>query len=187
MGNRTVRSSGNDAGTYFSFEVYSTVYDFPVAEDETRWLDEREQRAWRAFLRLRRDLDQRLDRRLQRRAGFGILDYEVLVHLSEAPGRRLRMSDLAAHTTASPSRLTYRIDRLVERGWVCRGADEADGRVQLAVLTDEGMATLAAQAPGHVADVRSLLFDHVEPDELDAVADALDRVAAAIDEIEDPT
>ena len=89
----------------------------PVADD-VRWLDADEQRAWRSFLRVRRDLDAELGRRLRSRGLMDILDYELLVILSEAPERRLTMGELAAEATTSASRLTYRVDRLAERGWV---------------------------------------------------------------------
>ena len=149
--------------------------------DEVPWLDEDEQRAWRAFLRVRRDLDAELGRRLRSRGQMDILDYELLVILSEAPDRRLSMGELAAESTTSASRLTYRVDRLSERGWVERCSSPDDARSTLAVLTDAGFDALVAAAPGHVRDVRTLLFDHVGTDELQPFADALERIADGLD------
>lgn len=145
--------------------------------DDVRWLDADEQRAWRAFLRIRRDLDAELGRRLRSRGQMDILDYELLVILSEAPDRRLPMGELAAESTTSASRLTYRVDRLAERGWVDRCASPSDARSTLAILTDAGFSALEIAAPDHLRDVRTLLFDHVEPGELKPVADALERIA----------
>ncbi len=106
-----------------------------------------------------------------------ILDYELLVILSEAPEWRLTMGELAAEATTSASRLTYRVDRLAERGWVDRCASPSDARSTLALLTDAGFAALETAAPDHLRDVRALLFDHVEADELGPLADALERIA----------
>src|SRR2546423_3092249 len=106
----------------------------------TRWLDDDEQHAWRAFLSTAQLLLDQLDRELQREAGMPHAYYEILVVLSEAPDRTLRMSDLAAVTRSSRSRLSHAVARLEERGWVRRTACDTDKRGQFAVLTDEGFA-----------------------------------------------
>ncbi|NJP35291.1 MarR family winged helix-turn-helix transcriptional regulator [Micromonospora thermarum] len=133
----------------------------------TRWLDEDEQRTWRAFLTATRGLMDTLDRELQRDAGMPHAYYEILVRLSEAPERRLRMSDLADATGSSRSRLSHAIARLEAAGWVRREECPTDRRGQLALLTDEGFATLAAAAPGHVEGVRRHLFDALTPAQVD--------------------
>ena len=129
----------------------------------TRWLDDEEQATWRAFLAASRALMDTLDRELQRDAGMPHAYYEILVRLSEAPDHSLRMSDLADAAGASRSRLSHAVARLEEAGWVRREDCPTDRRGQLAVLTDAGLATLAAAAPGHVEGVRTHLFDVLTP------------------------
>src|SRR3954471_24301573 len=114
------------------------------------WLDDEQQRAWRAFVGVQRLLPGALDAQLQRDAGMSHAEYMVLAMLSEAPGRCRRMSDLAAHTTMSPSRVSHTVSRLEGRGWVHRRAAPDDGRGSIAELTDAGWATVLATAPGHV-------------------------------------
>lgn len=126
-----------------------------------RWLDDSEQQAWRAFLAATRLLFDELDRELQRDAGMPHAYYEILVRLSEAPGRTLRMSELAADVLFSRSRLSHAVARLEERGWIRREGYPDDGRGALAVLTDEGFAAVEAAAPGHVECVRRHLFDRL--------------------------
>ncbi|MCF0091747.1 MULTISPECIES: MarR family winged helix-turn-helix transcriptional regulator [unclassified Micromonospora] len=133
----------------------------------TRWLDPDEQRTWRAFLAASRALMDTLDRELQRDAGMPHAYYEILVRLSEAPGRQLRMSDLADAAGSSRSRLSHAVARLEAAGWVRREDCPTDRRGQIAVLTDDGFATLAAAAPGHVEGVRRHLFDPLSPAQVD--------------------
>lgn len=132
----------------------------------TRWLDESEQRTWRAFVAATTLLFEQLDRGLQRSAGMPHAYYQILVVLSEAPGRSLRMHELASATRSSRSRLSHAVARLEERAWVRRTTCPTDKRGQVAALTDEGFAALAAAAPAHVADVRAHLFDHLSPSQL---------------------
>jgi DNA-binding MarR family transcriptional regulator len=129
----------------------------------TRWLDDDEQRAWRAFVAATRQLFDQLDRQLQTEAGMPHTYYETLVRLSEADEHRLRMRELAELTGSSRSRLSHAVARLEERGWVRRTDCPDDGRGQLATLTDAGFAALRAAAPGHVAAVRARLFDRLSP------------------------
>ncbi|MBM7493365.1 DNA-binding MarR family transcriptional regulator [Micromonospora luteifusca] len=133
----------------------------------TRWLDPDEQRTWRAYLAASRALMDTLDRELQRDAGMPHAYYELLVVLSESPGRRLRMSDLAEAAGSSRSRLSHAVARLEAAGWVRREECPTDRRGQIALLTDEGFATLAAAAPGHVEGVRRHLFDALSPAQVD--------------------
>jgi DNA-binding MarR family transcriptional regulator len=136
---------------------------------EPRWLDADEQKAWRAWLYSSLLLQDQLDRELTRETGISHAYYEILVQLSEAPGRMLRMSQLAERSLSSRSRLSHAVSRLEERGWVRRQVCEDDGRGQLAVLTDEGFAALEAAAPVHVAGVRSHLFDQLTPEQVQAL------------------
>jgi DNA-binding MarR family transcriptional regulator len=131
-----------------------------------QWLDDEEMRAWRGLVEAYADLEAALEADLV--SGFGIDggDYGVLVNLSEAPDQRLRMCDLAARLHLSPSGLTRRLDGLVKAGYVARQPSEQDRRVTLAVLTDEGRATLEAAAPVHVAGVRTNFVDHLSRTQL---------------------
>ncbi|MEW1587388.1 MarR family transcriptional regulator [Micromonospora vinacea] len=133
----------------------------------TRWLDPDEQRTWRAYLTVSRVLMDTLDRELQRDAGMPHAYYEILVQLSEAPDRQLRMSQLAQAAGSSRSRLSHAVARLEAAGWVRREDCPTDRRGQIALLTDEGFATLAAAAPGHVEGVRRHLFDALSPAQVD--------------------
>ncbi|MGC4789733.1 MarR family winged helix-turn-helix transcriptional regulator [Micromonospora sp. DT178] len=144
----------------------------------TRWLDPDEQRTWRAYLTASRALMEALDRELQRDAGMPHAYYEILVRLSEAPRRRLRMSDLAEASGSSRSRLSHAVARLEAAGWVRREECPTDRRGQIAVLTDEGFATLAAAAPGHVEGVRRHLFDALTPAQVDQLRRISETLAA---------
>lgn len=148
--------------------------------DGTRWLDADEEAAWRSLLEGATRLFERLDHELRDGCGMSLDDYEVLVHLSEAPARRLRMNELADVLLHSRSRLTYRVDRLEAAGLVRRERCEDDRRGLFAVLTDEGADALEAAAPTHVEGVRAHLVDRLGPDRLAAVGEALGEVADAL-------
>ncbi len=134
----------------------------------TRWLNEEEQEAWRHFLDGANRLLEYLDHSLQEHHGIPLTDYEILVFLSEAPYKHLRMSELADHVLVSRSRLTYRVDRLVEQGLVVRTQVSDDRRGLYAELTQKGADLLADAARTHVEDVRDHLMDHIEPADLPA-------------------
>ena len=129
----------------------------------TRWLSADEQRAWRAYLEATSLLFDALDRQLQTDAGMPHAYYEILVRLSEAPDRALRMSDLASHTRSSRSRLSHAVARLEERGWVDRRDCPTDRRGQIAALTDAGLEALAEASHGHVDAVHTHLIDQLTP------------------------
>ncbi|MGI5487154.1 MarR family winged helix-turn-helix transcriptional regulator [Microtetraspora malaysiensis] len=131
--------------------------------NEVRWLDTEEQQAWRAYLDGTRLLIQALDRQLDADAGVSMLDYEVLVVLSEAPDRRLRMRDIADAVLSTRSGATRAVTRLERLGWVRRTECADDRRGTEAELTEAGAAKLAATAPGHVAAVRAHMFDLLTP------------------------
>ncbi|MDQ4069102.1 MAG: MarR family transcriptional regulator [Actinomycetota bacterium] len=143
---------------------------------ETRWLTADEQRTWRAFLSAIHLLTDELDRELQRDADMPHTYYEILVALSEAPCRTLRMNQLADRCQSSRSRLSHAVSRLEEAGWVRREACPTDKRGALAVLTDKGYAALEAAAPGHVEAVRRALFDVLTPEQVEQ----LGQISAAI-------
>jgi len=132
-----------------------------------QWLSSEEQRAWRSYIESTKVLFDALDRQLQRDADMPHAYYEILVRLSEADDRSLRMSELADRTLSSRSRLSHAVARLEERGWVVREDCATDRRGQIARLTDAGFATLAAAAPGHVSAVREILIDPLTAEQLD--------------------
>ena len=133
--------------------------------DAVPWLDSDEQDAWRAYLEATTRVTDRLNEDLKRAFGLTLEDYEILVFLSEAPDRRMRMADLAGALLASRSRLTYRIDRLETAGHVARRPCPSDGRAIWAELTDLGHQRLVEAAPHHVRGVREALVDHFARDE----------------------
>ena len=145
---------------------------------DTRWLDDDQQRTWRAFLTAERLLSDRLERQLQRDAGLPHTYYEILVRLSEAPDRTLRMSQLAESSMSSRSRLSHAVARLEEAGWVRRRSCAEDRRGSFAELTPEGMAKLVEAAPGHVAAVRANLFDVLSPEQQRALRDISQTLVA---------
>ena len=145
---------------------------------DTRWLDDREQRTWRAFLAAQRLLFDRLERQLQRDAGMPQAYYEILVQLSEAPDRTLRMSQLADSSLTSRSRLSHAVARLESAGWVRRRACTEDRRGAWAELTPDGLAKLESVAPGHVETVRADLFDPLTRDQQDALREVSEVLVA---------
>ncbi|MGI8680609.1 MAG: MarR family winged helix-turn-helix transcriptional regulator [Mycobacteriales bacterium] len=155
------------------------LYDVRVPNP--RWLDDEEQRAWRAFLDATRRFSDALDNQLQRDAGMPHAYYEILVRLSEKPDRAMRMRDLAEASLASRSRLSHAVARLEERGWVRRAVCPTDKRGQVAQLTDEGFRALAAAAPGHVERVRSALLDALRPDQIRQLREISEAVSRQLD------
>jgi DNA-binding MarR family transcriptional regulator len=142
----------------------------------TRWLDEDQQRTWRSFLTASTLLWERIERQLQQEAGLPHAYYEILVRLSEAPGRTLRMSRLASSALSSRSRISHAVARLEEAGFVRRVPCPHDRRGLNAELTDAGFERLREAAPGHVETVRDVLFDRLDPEQtaaLRAISDAL--------------
>lgn len=125
------------------------------------WLSDEEQQAWRAYLEATQLLFERLDRDLERDAGLRQGEYEILVRLSEADADGMRMSDLAAQTLFSRSRLSHAVARLEAAGLVERRECSTDRRGTMAKLTRQGRTLLERAAPGHVAAVRRHLFDHL--------------------------
>ncbi|MFJ3802495.1 MarR family winged helix-turn-helix transcriptional regulator [Streptomyces sp. NPDC090088] len=122
------------------------------------WLDTEEQATWLALTSVLIRLPAALDAQLQRDAGISHFEYQVLAGLSMSPERTLRMSELADFAVGSLSRLSHTVKRLERQGWVRRMPDPVDGRYTLAVLTGAGWEKVVATAPGHVAEVRRLVF-----------------------------
>lgn len=147
----------------------------------TEWLDEQEQHAWRQLAAVITRLPAALDAQLQRDADLTHFGYWVLAMLSEAPDGALRMSELAARANASLSRLSHGVGRLEKQGWVRRERSADDGRGSVAVLTEQGRAKVEAAAPGHVAEVRRLVFDGLDPEGVRRLAELGRLLAAPID------
>jgi DNA-binding MarR family transcriptional regulator len=143
---------------------------------KVRWLTPEEQSVWRAFLDVSRLMTDQMNRQLSDDSGMSLPEYEILVALSEAPDRRLRMSELADRVLSSRSRITHTVGRMEERGHVHREACADDGRGVLCVLTDAGFAVLEGAAPAHVESVRSAMFDPLTAEEVDALGVALRKV-----------
>ncbi|NEE02873.1 MarR family winged helix-turn-helix transcriptional regulator [Phytoactinopolyspora halotolerans] len=138
---------------------------------EPRWLTADEQDAWRALVGVVILLPAALDAQLQRDAGLSHFEYAVMAALSETPGRRRCMSELAELANGSLSRLSHVVKRLERRGWVRRESRPEDGRYTDAILTDAGMDTVRASAPGHVDAVRRLVFDGLSEDQVRQLRD----------------
>lgn len=133
----------------------------------TPWLTPKEQAAWRALIGMSGTLQAVLDRQLQQASGMPHAYYMILAMLSEAPGRSLRMSQLASALNASASRTSHAVSRLEEAGWVRRERHATDGRGNVAVLTELGWDVLVATAPGHVEAVHAGVFDPLSPEQVE--------------------
>lgn len=147
-----------------------------MIDSDIPWLTPQEQSAWRTHLDVSRLLMHQLERDLQ---PFGLTnnDYEILVNLSEAEERRMRMSDLATATLQSKSRLSHQITRMENAGLVRRESCESDRRGLYAVLTETGWDTMRKVSPHHVESVRKHFIDLFSPEDLAALQKALTPVS----------
>lgn len=148
--------------------------------EEIRWLEPGELDAWLSYLAATTLLEAELDRQLQRDSGMPHAYYQILAMLSDVPGRTMRMSDLAAITQSSQSRLSHAVARLERQGWVRRVPCPDDRRSTFAQLTEAGFAALAAAAPGHVRTVRRHLIDRLTPEQVDQLRDIGKAVLAGL-------
>lgn len=142
-----------------------------------RWLTPDEQSSWRSWLSAVTLLTDQLNRDLVAQQGLTGMDYEILVRLSEAPDRKIRMSDLAELALSSRSRLSHQIDRMEAAGLVQRESCENDRRGAFAVLTDHGWDRLVEAAPDHVMSVRRYLVDALTQEEFAALGHACRKIA----------
>jgi len=147
----------------------------------TRWLTDEEQDVWRAYLHATTLLEDHLDRQLQRDAGMPHIYYGLLVQLSQAPRRRMRMTELARNVKITRSRLSHAVARLEKNGWVRREECPSDKRGQNAVLTDDGYAMLSRSAPGHVDAVRQAMFDRLTPEQVSSLGDIMRVIAGGLE------
>jgi len=140
------------------------------------WLDEEEQRAWRAYITATVMLMRGLNKEMLDAHDLSMDDYAILAILSEQPDDRARFGDLAAILRVPKAHVTYRFKRLEARGLVRREACPSDARGAYAVLTPAGRNTIEAAAPDHVESVRRNLIDHLDRDQLLALGKAMRAV-----------
>lgn len=144
----------------------------------TPWLTADQQHSWRMYLRGITVLSERLDRDLRECHSLSLMEYEILVRLSEADERRVRMADLADALSHSRSRITHTVSRLERGGHVKRVACAEDGRGVSAELTDDGFALLAEAAHTHVSGVHDYFVATMTPAEFDLVGEIFARVGS---------
>lgn len=150
----------------------------------TRWLDEREQSAWRAYLAMNAQLTARLHRRLQAESGLSLADFDVLVRLTDAAEPRVRMGELAEALQWEKSRLSHHLARMQRRGLVVRENCQDDGRGAYIALTAQGREAIEQAAPAHVEAVRELMLDQLTAGEVDTLAVIAGRVLAHLNTTE---
>ena len=155
--------------------------DNDTEQTTVKWLTPEELTSWLSVVKLMTWLPWSIDQQLQRDASLATVEYQVLACLSQSPQRMMRMSSMAALTNASLSRLSRVVKRLEDRGLVRRETDPADGRFTNAILTDEGLRTIEAAAPAHVAHVRSLVIDVLSAEQLRRLGTAAERILSRID------
>lgn len=158
------------------------LYRLPLMAqtEEPQWLSVEQQKIWRNWLQAVARIDGYLDTDL-RRFGLDLGEYEILVCLSEAEGRRLRMSELADLVHQSRSRLTHAVSRMEKQGLVKRTSAAEDRRGVVCHLTAPGFELLEAAAPSHVAAVRRILVDAMPAEDFLALGRAMDAVLAVAD------
>ena len=160
-------------GKQVNVHVMATVEPLSPTEEEV----------WRAVMRIVKVIPRHLDSDLIRDAGLTASDYTTIMHLSEAPNRELRMSDLATATDLSASRMTRLVDDLQSRGLVTKTASSSDARGNVARLTPRGMAKLKSAWPVHLASVRRRFFDYLDASTAEVVGRALAEVAGHLEEM----
>lgn len=143
---------------------------------DVRWLDDDEQQAWRAFITAAVLITRALDKEMRDEHDLSLDDYAILALVSEAPGQRLRLGELAQVLRVPKAHITYRIGRLRDLGLADRVGCPDDARGAYCVLTDAGMRAVESAAPTHVHGVRNHLLDHLTPAQRDAMGDAFASV-----------
>jgi DNA-binding MarR family transcriptional regulator len=153
---------------------------------EVRWLTAQEEHLWRGWLKLNTDLATTLQRELQQDVGLSMPDFEVLVHLTDNPEGRVRVTDLAGLLQWERSRVSHHVTRMEGRGLVARVECSEDGRGAFVVITPQGRAAIEEAAPGHVRAVRRLMFDALSDEETAALAAVIDKLLARLDHTPTP-
>ncbi|MDB1086581.1 MarR family transcriptional regulator [Streptomyces sp. ACA25] len=134
--------------------------------NSTRWLDEDQLRAWRAYQRMQSRLAAHLNRQLQTDSGLSLADYEILVHLTDVPEGRLRPFELQRSLHWEQSRLSHHLTRMQRRGLISREGCPDDRRGAFIALTEDGRRAIEEAAPGHVEATRRLFFDQLAPEQV---------------------
>lgn len=150
--------------------------------EEAPWLTEREARAWRALQGMQLRLEGALARQLAADSALSYPDYVVLVALTDRPGGRMRLFELARDLGWEKSRVSHHIARMSDRGLVDKRPCDVDRRGSFVVVTDRGRKEIERAAPGHVTAVRRLFVDRLSPEQLDVVAGAAEAVLAAFED-----
>jgi DNA-binding MarR family transcriptional regulator len=148
---------------------------------DTKWLSQDEREAWLGLAAVLEVLPGVLETQLRRDAELTQFEYHVLAMLSEAQDRTLQLSALAASTNATLPRLSHVVRRLAERGLVEKVPCPGDGRATNARLTDSGWDKVREAAPGHVANVRQHVFDALDSDQVDQLAQIMKAVLTRLD------
>jgi DNA-binding MarR family transcriptional regulator len=148
---------------------------------DVRWLTAQEEHLWRSWLTLNTKLASTLHRELQEDAGLSMQDFEVLVHLTDNPEGRVRVTDLAGLLQWERSRVSHHVTRMKRRGLVERVECSEDGRGAFVVITPQGRAAIEGAAPGHVRAVRRLMFDALSEEEQAVLAAVIDKLLARPD------
>ncbi|MCO1581148.1 MarR family transcriptional regulator [Crossiella sp. SN42] len=154
---------------------------------DTEWLEESQQRAWRAFLRVHAELTVRIGRQLQVDSDLSLAEFEVLVQLSELPEPRIRILELAKLLNWEKSRVSHQLGRMQKRGLVARAGCPEDKRGAFIQLTEAGKAAIEGAAPGHVAVVRRLVFDALDNAQVGELTALCERLLANIESSGCPT
>lgn len=149
---------------------------------DTRWLTEDEQAVWRGYMRVHATLAARLNRNLTAHSGLSGPDYEVLVHLSEAPRGTLRAFELGRALHWEKSRLSHHLRRMTVRGLITRNGCDTDRRGIEIVITKTGRQAIERAAANHVADVRRYFIDALSPAQLRHLGAIVAAVQARLDE-----
>jgi DNA-binding MarR family transcriptional regulator len=148
---------------------------------DVRWLTAEEERLWRQWLTLNARLSATLQRELHDDAGLSMPDFEVLVHLTDSPEGRVRVTDLAQLLQWERSRVSHHVTRMESRRLVLRKECAEDGRGAFVVITPQGRVAIEQAAPGHVNTVRRLVFDALGAEEIDAFATIIEKTLAQLD------
>jgi DNA-binding MarR family transcriptional regulator len=148
---------------------------------DVRWLTADQERLWRRWLTLNARLSATLHKELQDNAGLSMPDFEVLVHLTDTPDGRIRVTDLARLLQWERSRVSHHVSRMERRRLVQRVECAEDGRGAFIVITPQGRAAIEQAAPGHVDTVRRLVFDALNPQEVDALGTIIDKALTQLE------
>lgn len=148
---------------------------------QPRWLDDEEQQLWRLILNGFNKISRTIDERLQEGSDISSSEFSVLVALSEAEDRTLRLRELCEELGWDRSRASHQVTRMKKRGLLTKNKCPGDARGVLVTLTDQGMSHLEEAVPDHVETVRRLVFDHLDADRADKISEFFTDVIASKD------